>query len=679
MSANPFFETWTTPFGLPPFDRIRTEHFRPAYDAALADHKAEIAAIIADPAPPTFANVIEAMERAGDALTQVGGVFWNLAGTQSDEALRAVERDLAPLLARHFSEIYLNPELFARVDTVYATRKAAGLEGEQLRLLERVHKGFVRSGARLAAAERQELAAITEELATLGTSFAQNVLKDESGYVLVLDSEADLAGLPDDFRTSAAALAADRGHSGKWAVSLARGNVEAFLTHSTRRDLRETLFRHWLARGESGGETDNRTVMARTLALRARRASLLGYETYAAYKLDDTMAETPEAVRELLDRVWTAGRARAGREALRLQEMIESEGGNFELAPHDWRHYAEKLRRAEYAIDDAALRAYFPLDRMIEAAFFVAGELFGLSFVEQKGLPLYNPDLRIFEVKDRDGRHVALFVADYFARASKRSGAWMSAFRSQQKFARDQRPIIVNVLNVARPAEGEPALLTIDEARTLFHEFGHALHGMLSDVTYGSLAGTAVSSDFVELPSQLYEHWLLRPEVLRRFACHYQSGTPIPEELLTRLMAARTFNQGFATVEYCASTFVDLDMHLAPPEKTQDPLAFERQVLDTIGMPCEIVMRHRSPHFTHIFSGEGYAAGYYSYLWSEVLDADAFAAFEETGNVFDPGLAGRLRTFIYSAGNLRDPKDAYTLFRGRLPTPDALLAKRGLV
>ena len=387
----------------------------------------------------------------------------------------------------------------------------------------------------------------------------------------------------------------------------------------------------------------------------------------------------PDAVRALLDQVWTAGRARAGLEVGNLQAMIEAEGGNFELEPHDWRHYAEKLRRAEYSIDDAALRAYFPLDRMIEAAFHVAGELFGLRFEEQKGLPVYNPDVRVFEAKDAQGRHVALFIGDYFARASKRSGAWMSAFRGQQKLVRDQRPIIVNVLNVARPPAGEPALLTIDEARTLFHEFGHALHGMLSNVTYPSLAGTAVSSDFVELPSQLYEHWLLRPEVLRQFARHAQTNEPIPDALIDKVMAARTFNQGFATVEFCASAFVDLEMHLEQGEGVSEPLAFERRVLETIGMPREIIMRHRSPHFSHIFSGEGYASGYYSYLWSEVLDADAFAAFEETGDIFHPETAKRLHDFVYSAGNLRDPKEAYTAFRGRLPTPDALLEKRGLV
>ena len=679
MSANPFFEAWTTPFEIPPFDRIETGHFREAYDVALSAHKAEIAAIINDPARPDFDNTIVAMERAGEALKRVGSVFWNLAGTESTEALRAVEREMSPLLARHYSEIFLDPTLFARVDAVYEGRTQGAYSPEQLRVIERKHKAFIRAGAKLGEAQRQRLGAITEELATLGTRFSQNVLKDESGFVLVLESEADLEGLPADFRAAAAALATERGHAGKWAVSLSRGNVEAFLTHSTRRDLRETLFRQWSLRGETGWETDNGAVIARTLALRAERARLLGSETYADFKLDDTMAQTPDAVRALLDQVWTAGRARAGLEVGRLQAMIEAEGGNFELAPHDWRHYAEKLRRAEYSIDDAALRAYFPLDRMIEAAFHVAGELFGLRFEELKGLPVYNPDVRVFEAKDAQGRHVALFLGDYFARASKRSGAWMSAFRGQQKLVRDQRPIIVNVLNVARPPAGEPALLTIDEARTLFHEFGHALHGMLSNVTYPSLAGTAVSSDFVELPSQLYEHWLLRPEVLRQFARHAQTNEPIPDALIDKVMAARTFNQGFATVEFCASAFVDLEMHLEQGEDISEPLAFERRVLETIGMPREIIMRHRSPHFSHIFSGEGYASGYYSYLWSEVLDADAFAAFEETGDIFHPETAKRLHDFVYSAGNLRDPKEAYTAFRGRLPTPDALLEKRGLV
>jgi peptidyl-dipeptidase Dcp len=390
------------------------------------------------------------------------------------------------------------------------------------------------------------------------------------------------------------------------------------------------------------------------------------------------MAQTPEAVRGLLDRVWEPARAAAMRERDRLADVARQDGQNGAIAKADWRHYAEKIRHADYAIDDAELRPYFPLSRMIEAAFHVAQKLFGLTFAERKDLPLYGPDVRAYEVKDSGGHHVALFLGDYFARPSKRSGAWMSAFRVQQNMDARVRPIIVNVLNIARPASGEEALLSIDEARTLFHEFGHALHGMLSNVTYPALSGTSVSTDFVELPSQLYEHWLLQPQVLRLFARHVETGAPIPDALIARLKAARGFNQGFATVEYCASAFVDLDMHLAAATATGDPLGFERSQLDRIAMPEEIAMRHRSPHFTHVFSGEGYASGYYSYLWSEVLDADAFAAFEETGDIFDPQTATRLHDFIYAAGNLRDPKDAYLAFRGKLPGVEALLDKRGL-
>ena len=677
-SDNPFFETWTTQFGAPPFEGIETAHFLPAIEKGIDVQRSEIDLIATQTAPATFANTIEAFERSGDLLRRALMVFRNLTGTQSNDEIRKVERDVAPLLARHRSAIWLDPRLFARIDTVFQARASLELNAEQSRLLERIHKGFVRSGARLDDSQRNRLSEITERLAMLGTRFSQNLLKDESDYLLALDGAEDLAGLSDEFLAGAAALASERGQTGKHVVSLSRGPVEAFLTQSTRRDLRETLLNAFLARGENGGDSDNREIVAETVALRDERARLLGYATYADFKLDDTMAETPGAVRALLDRVWTAGRARALGERDRLQEMIHAEGGNFALAPHDWRHYSDKLRRAEYAIDDAELRAYFPLDRMIEAAFFVAGELFGLTVEERRDLPVYHPDVRVFEMKDKAGKHLALFYGDYFARSSKRSGAWMSAFRSQQKLDGDTRPIIVNVLNVAKPAPGEPALLGIDDARTLFHEFGHALHGMLSDVTYPTLAGTAVSTDFVELPSQLYEHWLLRPEVLRRFALHVKTHEPLPEALLQRVLAARTFNQGFATVEYCASTYVDLDMHLADPNEARDPLAFERAVLARINKPTEIPMRHRTPQFSHVFSGEGYAAGYYSYLWSEVLDADAFAAFEEKCDVFDKETALKLREYIYSAGNLRDPKEAYIAFRGRLPSVDALLEKRGL-
>ncbi len=674
---NPLLQPWTTPFEAPPFASFRPDHFKPAFDAALAEHRREIDAIAADPAPADFANTIEALERAGDTLDRVSGVFWNLTGTMSDETLRAIERDMAPVMARHRSAIRLDPKLFARLDAVFRARETMGLDAERKRLVERLHKSFSRSGAALGDAQRARLAAIDERLATLGTQFSQNVLKDEADYALVLREEADLAGLPQDFLSSAAALAAEWGEERAHAVSLSRGVVESFLTYSTRRDLRETLLRAFLARGERGGETDNRAIVAETLTLRGERAHLLGHETFAHYKLDDTMAGTPGAVYELLDRVWRPGRARALRDRDRLQATIKDEGHNFTLAPHDWRFYAERLRRADHEIDDAALRPYFSLDRVIEAAFYVANRLFGLVFEERFDVETYHPDVRAFEAKDAQGEHVALFFGDYFARASKRGGAWMSHVRGQQNLDRAQRPIVVNVLNIAKPSAGASALLSITEANTLFHEFGHALHGMLSNVTYPTLAGTSVSRDFVELPSQLYEHWLLTPEVLARFGRHVGTGAPLPDDLIQRLRAAKVFNEGFATVEFCSCAFLDMDAHMA--SDVADPLAIERATLARIENPEEIPMRHRTPHFSHAFAGDGYSAGYYSYLWSATLDEDAFAAFEETGDVFDPATAKRLRDNIYAAGATRDPKDAYIGFRGRLPDVGPLLKARGFV
>ena len=679
MSTNPFFETWNTPFGMPPFDRIRVEHIQPAYDKALPEHVREIAAIRDNPQPPTFDNTIAAFEKAGGLLLKINKVFWNLAGTESNEALQKVEREISPVLARHGSEIFLDAKMLARIEAVMEGPEWSKLNAEQQRLTERMKKAFVSSGAKLNEDERKRLTEITARLATLGTQFSQNILKDEGDFVLWLETPEDCAGLSPDFLDAAAALARSRGREDCHAVGLSRGQVETFLTASTRPDLREKLLGAFLARGEKGGETDNRALIAETLALRDERARLLGYETYAHYKLDDTMAETPEAVRDLLDKVWPAGRKAAAREAEKLAALAAQDGRNGTLRKADWRHYAETLRARDYAINEQELRPYFALSRMIEASFFVANRLFGLTFEERHDLPLYNPDVRAFDVRNAQGEHVALFLGDYFARPSKRGGAWMSAFRTQQKLEGDIRPIIVNVLNIAKPASGDDPLLSLDEARTLFHEFGHALHGMLSDVTYPSLAGTAVSTDFVELPSQLYEHWLLQKDVLSRFARHHETDEAIPQSLIDKLKAARGFNQGFATVEYCASTFVDLEMHLKAQDAIKDPMAFEAQVLQDIGMPDAIAMRHRSPHFSHIFSGGHYAAGYYSYLWSEVLDADAFSAFEETGDIFHAETAQRLRQFIYSAGNLRDPKQAYLAFRGKLPGVDALLAKRGLV
>jgi peptidyl-dipeptidase Dcp len=676
MTSNPLLADWAGRFGLPDFKAISPEHFRPAFDAALTAHRAEVDAIAANPEAPTFANTIEALEQAGRLLDQVSNVFFVLAGANTSDALEAVEREISPLLARHSNAIYLNTTLFRRIDELAHRRVTLGLSDEERRVLERYHTRFLRAGAELRQADRDRLAAINERLASLGTTFGQNVLADEKSWALVLE-EGDLAGLPQFARDNARAAAAERGHPGKYAITLARSSIETFLTFSARRDLREKAFAAWIGRGESGGATDNRAVIAEMVKLRTERARLLGFNSFAEYRLDDQMAKTPEAAKGLLDEVWGRARTRAQRERDDLQGLIAAEGGNFGLAAHDWRYYAEKLRKTRYDIDEAETKPYFALDNMIAAAFDTAGRLFGLSF-EPAAAALYHPDARAWNVKDADGRDVGLFIGDYFARTSKHSGAWMTSLRDQERLIGDVRPIILNVCNFSKPASGEPALLSFEDARTLFHEFGHALHGLLSDVTYPMLAGTSVASDFVELPSQLYEHWLETPEILKKYARHYKTGEAMPQALLDKVLASRTFNQGFATVEYTSSALVDLDLHGLAQADGLDVAQFEKQSLDRIAMPAEIVMRHRLPHFQHLFSGGGYAAAYYSYMWSEVLDADAFAAFTETGDAFDPATAQRLRQFIYSAGNLRDPAKAYEAFRGRLPSVEALLKKRGL-
>ncbi|WP_343717091.1 M3 family metallopeptidase [Inquilinus sp.] len=675
-AANPLLAEWDTPFGSPPWERIAVEHFRPAFDAALAEHDREIAAIAGDPAEPDFDNTVAALERSGRTLRRVAAAFFNLTSAHSNDELEAVERDIAPLLARHHNAIQQNPALFRRVDALFQRRGALGLTPEQDRVLERYHLGFTRSGAGLDEAAKRRLSEIVERLATLGTRFGQNVLADEKAYALMLDGEADLAGLPQELRDAAAAAAAERGQPGRYAITLGRSSVEPFLQFSARRDLRETAFKAWIARGE-GAAADNRPIIAETVALRAEQARLLGYPSYADFRLADTMAKTPEAARGLLDSVWAPARARALREQEKLQALVAEEGGNFEIAAWDWRHYAERQRKREFDLDEGELKPYLQLERIIEAAFDTAHRLFGLSFQEQKDVPVWHPDVRTWEVTGRDGRFVGLFYGDYFARPSKRSGAWMEAIREQENFDGEVRPIIVNVMNFAKAAEGTPSLLSFDDARTLFHEFGHALHGLMSDLTYPAIAGTNVARDFVEFPSQLYEHWLERPEILRRHALHYRTGEPMPEELLQRVLAARSFNQGFATVEFISSALVDLDFHAAGADAS-DPAAFERATLERIGMPSAIVMRHRPPHFQHVFAGSGYSAGYYSYLWSEVLDADGFGAFEEAGDIFDPAVSQRLAEFVYSAGYRRDPAEAYQAFRGRPPEPEALLKKRGL-
>ncbi len=673
---NPLIAVPDTPFGLPPFAALRPEHYGPAYARAMDDHRAEIAAIVADPAPPDFDNTIAALERAGEGLRRADGAFWISSATVSTPQMLALERELAPKLAAHYSAIGLDAGLFGRIAAVWEKRDALNLSAEQARVLTLTYDGFKRSGAMLPQDSKKRYAEISERLATLYAQFSQNVLKDETDWTMMLEA-SDLDGLPQTLREAAAAAAAERGAPDKYAITLARSSVEPFVTWSARRDLREKAFKAWTERGELTPDTSNHAIMNEIVALRDESARMLGYETYAHYKLEDQMAKTPDRVRDLLERVWKPARAQVERERAVLQDVARRAGDNHEIAAHDWRYFAEKARRELHAIDENEIRAYLTLDNVIAAAFDVAHKLFGIAFREVEGLALHHPDARAFEARDERGEHVALFVADYYARPGKRGGAWMSAMRGQSNLDGRVRPIVVNVMNFAKAPDGKATEISLSDARTLFHEFGHGLHGMLSDVTYPSIAGTSVARDFVEFPSQLYEHWMMRREVLSRFARHARTGEPMPDDLIARIEASRNFNQGFATIEYLSCALVDLDLHLKHPDTGFDVAAFERADLARIDMPHDMVMRHRTPHFGHIFNGDGYAAGYYSYLWSETLDADGFKAFEETGDVFDPAVARRLKDFVYAAGGRETPENAYRHFRGRDPDPQALIEKRG--
>ena len=676
--ANPLLRAWQTPFETPPFVEFAPEHFLPAFEQAFADHAAEIAAIEHDPATPDFANTITALERSGKLLSKVSAVFYDLISAHSSPALLQIDKEVSLRMARHWNPIMMNAVLFGRIAMLHDNRASLRLSGEQVRLLERSYTRFHRAGAGLDEAAKKRMAEINERLAQLGTSFSHNLLGDEQAWFMEL-GEADRDGLPESFVAAARAAAEDRGMAGKAIVTLSRSSVEPFLKCSARRDLREKAHKAFIARGDNSNANDNNAIIVEILKLREESAKLLGFSTFAAYRLEDSMAKTPQAVRGLLERVWKPARARALADRDALQALVAEEGGNFSLAPWDWRYYAEKLRQRRANFDDAAIKPYLALDNMIDAAFDCATRLFGVTFSERKDISVWHPDVRVWEVKDREGRHKALFYGDYFARPSKRSGAWMTLLRDQQKLDGAIAPLVVNVCNFSKGAEGQPSLLSPDDARTLFHEFGHGLHGMLSDVTYPSLSGTSVFTDFVELPSQLYEHWQEQPQVLQQFARHYQTGEPLPEDLLQRFIAARKFNQGFATVEFVSSALIDLEFHTQPASAVADVRAFERRELERIGMPAEISLRHRPQQFGHIFSGDHYAAGYYSYMWSEVMDADAFGAFEEAGDIFDPAVAKRLHDDIYSSGGSRDPENAYIAFRGREPEPDALLRRRGLL
>jgi peptidyl-dipeptidase Dcp len=673
MTDNPFFADWTTPFGLPPFAEIRAEHFPPAFDRGIGEHAAEIAAIAGNAEPPSFANTIEALERSGRLLDRVSRVFFNLDASDTSDALEAIARDYAPKLARHQTRVALDPALFARIAELFARRDALDLAAEQMRLLERHHLRLTRAGAMLGPEQKTRMAAINERLAALHTQFGQNVLHEEREWQLVLDA-GDLDGLPDFTCAAAAEAAAERGRGGRFVFTLARASAEAFLTFSARRDLRETLWRAWTMRGAHPGVADNRPLIREILALRAEQARLLGYRDFAQYRLADSMAKDAAAVEQLLLAVWAPAKEKAAAERTALERAARAAGQNEPIEPWDWRYWAERVRRAEYAIDEAEVKPYLVLDHMVAAAFETADRLFGVGFTARPDLEAYHADVRVWAVHDRSGMPIGLFLHDNFARPGKHSGAWSSRFRDQEDLDAPVLPIVVNNNNFSK---GAPTLLSLDDARTLFHEFGHGLHGLLSRVRYRSQSGTAVRRDFVEFPSQIFEHWASAPEILQRHARHYRTGQPMPEDLIRRLAAAQRFNQGFATVEYTASALFDLELHRDPGADACDIDANETAFSARLGVPREIGLRHRPAHFQHLFAGGGYAAGYYAYLWAEVLDADGFAAFTETGDLFDPALAERLAA-IYRAGDTQDPMALYRAFRGREPRIDALLAQRGL-
>ena len=667
--TNPLLAKWATPFEIAPFDQISDEDFEPAFEVALAAHKAEIDAIAESAEAASFNNTIGALEAAGEGLDKVLSVFYTVAGADSNPEREALQRAFAPKLAAHSAEISANKQLFARIAELWARREDLDLTEEQARVLMLTHRGFLRGGAALEGEADARMKEIKARLAVLGTNFTQNLLADERDWFMPL-SEDDLEGLPDFVVGAARAAGQEKGADGP-VVTLSRSLIVPFLQFSPRRDLREKAFAAWAARGANGGETDNREIAAETLALREERAKLLGYENFSAFKLETEMAKTPDAVRKLLMDVWEPAKAQANADAEVLTQMMHADGINGDLEAWDWRYYAEKRRKAEHDLDEAALKPYLQLDRMIEASFACANRLFGLEFAPLD-VPLYHEDCRAWDVT-RDGQHIAVFIGDYFARGSKRSGAWCSSMRSQAKFPDVQTPVVINVCNFAK---SDPALLSYDDARTLFHEFGHALHQMLSNVAYESVSGTSVARDFVELPSQLYEHWLEVPEVLKEFATHAETGEAMPEDMLEKVLKAANFDMGFQTVEYVASALVDLAFHDGDAPK--DPMAKQAEVLADLGMPKAIVMRHATPQFAHVFAGDGYSSGYYSYMWSEVMDADAFEAFEEAGGAFDPAQAKALEEHILSKGGSVEADTLYTRFRGRLPGVEALLKGRGL-
>jgi peptidyl-dipeptidase Dcp len=675
---NPLLATWTGPYGgVPPFDQIKVEQFKPALETAMAENLQEVDRIANDPAPPTFRNTIAAMENTARRLDRVGTAYGIWSSTMNGPEFQGVEREMAPRLAAFSDQITQNEKLFQRIDAVYSSPEKATWTPEQQRLAWVYYTNFVRQGAKLDATAKKRVAEINEELANHFTTFGQNVLADETDQFLVIEKEADLAGLPQSLREAAAGAATEKGQPGKWVITNTRSSVDPFLTYSTRRDLREKAWRMFVNRGDLGGPTDNNATISKILALRAERAKILGFPTHAHWRLENSMAKTPERAMELMEAVWTPAVGRVHEEVADMQKLANKEGAKLTIEPWDYRFYAEKVRKARYDLDQNEVKPYLQLDKLREGMFWVAGELFNFSFAPVTNVPVYHPDVRVWEVTNKaTGQHVGLWYFDPYARPGKRSGAWMNAYRNQERFDGEKTTIVSNNSNFVKGTPGEAVLISWDDAETLFHEFGHALHGLSSNVTYPTLSGTNVVRDYVEFPSQLLEHWLSTPEVLQKYAVHYQTGKPIPQALVDRIERASKFNEGFATVEYLSSAIVDMKMHLAG-DTPIDADQFERDTLAELGMPKEIVMRHRSPQFLHVFSSDGYSAGYYSYLWSDVLTADAYGAFTEGEGPYDPAVAKRLRDNIFTIGNTIDPAEGYRGFRGRDPKIEALMAKRG--
>jgi len=674
---NPFFSEYNTPFHTPPFDKIKEEHYMPAFKEGIKQDEEEIKAIADNPQPPTFENTIEALDRSGKLLRKVSNVFENLVGSNTNDRMQAIARKAAPLFSKHHDDIYLNEKLFKKVKAVYEQKDKLNLSVEQNKLLDEYYKDFVRGGANLNEEQKARFRGINKELSLLSLKFGENILKENNKYELVIDNKEDLDGLPEAVITQAAETAKERGHEGEWVFTLHKPSMIPFLQYSNRRNLRENIFNGYINRGNNNDELDNKAIVAKMAALRLERANLLGFKTHADYILDKNMAKKPENVYQLLNQIWVPALKKAKQEARELQEMINNEGGNFELKPWDWWYYSEKLKKAKYDLDEEMLRPYFKLENVRKGLFTVVNKLYGLQFVERTDIPIYHKDVKVFEVKEADGTHIGIFYVDYFPRASKRGGAWMNSFRKEYKEeGKKITPIICNVLNFSKPTGDKPALLSFEEVTTMFHEFGHGLHGLLSNCTYRKLSGTAVPRDFVELPSQIMENWPAEPEVIKMFARHYETDEGIPLALIDKIKKARFFNQGFGTVEYLAASFLDMDWHTLTEQKVVDVMHFERNSMDKIGLIPEIVERYRSPYFNHIFAG-GYSAGYYSYIWAEVLDADAFEAFKET-SLFDQKTAQAFRKNILERGGTEDPMTLYVSFRGRKPNVEPLLKKRGL-